>query len=238
MLPQLQAICSGEHDPSTRSPLPNPEAIPLAVLSGTSTFGLSLNFLAHLLLAGPDDASRIGNLLGDFARGTPESLVPRYPPEVVAGIVMHRKLDRFTDDHPAFHEARGLLASGRRRFAGIIVDVIFDHFLSIRWGEFSDLPLNQFVSDIYASFDRHPTWLGDELPSLLPRIKEDNWLLRYGSIAGIELTFQLLSRRSPRLGPIAGAGEDFNNSYRSFDLAFQQFFPDAQQYAAKMLEAG
>ncbi|MEC8942826.1 MAG: DUF479 domain-containing protein, partial [Verrucomicrobiota bacterium] len=56
-----------------------------------------MNYLAHLYLAGPTDASRIGNLLGDFVKGTPASLEGAYPVEVIAGIVMHRKLDRFTD---------------------------------------------------------------------------------------------------------------------------------------------
>ena len=84
-----------------------------------------MNYLAHLLLAGPTDASRVGNLLGDFVRGTPESLRGSYPDEVIAGIVMHRELDRFTDDHPAFQEARELLDPEHRRFAGIIIDIFF-----------------------------------------------------------------------------------------------------------------
>ena len=210
--------------------------IPLAVRCDGSTFGFGLNFLAHLLLAGPADASRIGNLLGDFARGTPESLTGRFPPEVIAGIVMHRKLDRFTDDHPAFHEARSYLAPERRRFAGIIVDVIFDHFLSLRWSEYCEQGLEEFVQDVYGAFDRHPTWLGDELPALLPRIKRNNWLLSYGTVEGIEYAFGRISKRSPRIAPIAGGGEEFRAHYAGFDRAFQQFFPEARTYAAELLE--
>ena len=88
-----------------------------------------MNYLAHLLLADDTDASRIGNLLGDFATGTIESLAERYPPEILRGIKMHRAVDRFTDSHEVFKHARNLLAPGRRRFAGIIIDIIFDHYL-------------------------------------------------------------------------------------------------------------
>lgn len=194
-----------------------------------------MNFLAHLYLAAPTDASRIGNLLGDFARGTPESLRDRFPPEVLDGIVMHRKLDRFTDGHPAFHEARDLLAPERRRFAGIVVDVIFDHFLSIHWTEFSDQPLPDFLQEIYDAFDRHPDWLGEELGPLVPRIKQENWLMSYATLDGIALTFGRIASRSPRLAPIAGTRDDLVAHYQSFDRAFHEFFPDVRAYAKELL---
>ena len=215
--------------------MPCPDTIPLAIRTRASTVGIHLNFLAHLLVAGPTDASRIGNLLGDFARGTPASLASHFPPEVVAGIVMHRKLDRFTDDHPAFREARALLAPERRRFAGIIVDIVFDHFLCLRWGQFCDTPLEEFIQDIYACFDRHPAWLGEELTSILPHMKRENWLLSYATIEGIALTLRRTSARSPRITPIARADKDLKTHYPAFDLAFQRFFPDVQEYAAELL---
>ena len=194
-----------------------------------------MNFLAHLLLAAPTDASRIGNLLGDFARGRPESLLDKFPPEVVAGIVMHRKLDRFTDEHPAFHDARALLSPERRRFAGIIVDVVFDHFLAKHWNQFSDQPLRDFIQEVYNGFDRHPDWLGEELGPLVPRIKQENWLMSYATIDGLGITFQRISIRFTRTGPILGAEQDLDAHYQSFDRAFQKFFPDVQAYAAELL---
>lgn len=190
-----------------------------------------MNYLAHLLLAGPDDASRIGNLLGDFVKGTPASLAGRYPAAVIAGIVMHRKLDRFTDEHAAFRTARDLLAPPRRRFAGIVVDIFFDHFLTVHWEQFSPLPLPAFLAEIYAAFARHPAWLGDELTRALPRMREENWLQSYGTLAGLALTFRRVAERSPRTAPIRASCHDLTAHYASFDRAFHQFFPDAQARA-------
>lgn len=191
-----------------------------------------MNYLAHIFLARPTDASRIGNLLGDFVRGTPDTLREQYPEEVVAGIVMHRALDRFTDDHPAFHEARALLPTELRRFAGIIVDIFFDHFLTQHWSTFSDHDLGGFVSEFYDAMERHPDWLSEDLKRALPRMRTENWLQSYGTISGIELTLQRVASRSPRLTPIATATQSLTDHYQSFDHAFHRFFPDVQKYAA------
>ena len=187
-----------------------------------------INFLAHLYLAAPTDASRIGNVLGDFVKGTPDSLRGRFPDEVVHGILMHRSLDRFTDAHPAFRESRALLAPERRRFAGIIVDVIFDHFLALHWETFSDVPLTDFIAEMYHTLARHPDWLDDTLRAILPRMREENWLHSYTTLEGLGLTFRRIARRSPRTTPVAGSLEDLTAHYQSFDHAFHQFFPDVR----------
>lgn len=191
-----------------------------------------MNYLAHLYLAGPSDASRIGNLLGDFVRGTPDSLRNLYPDEIIDGIIMHRALDQFTDNHPSFLEARKLLAPERRRFAGVIVDIFFDHFLTQHWSTFSDQGLPDFVTEIYDTLERHPEWLSDDLRRILPRMRKESWLEAYGSISGIELTLQRVSSRSNRFGPLADAGADLVSHYHSLDRAFHDFFPDARDYAA------
>ncbi|MDA0766965.1 MAG: ACP phosphodiesterase [Verrucomicrobia bacterium] len=193
-----------------------------------------MNYLAHVFLAHPTDASRIGNLLGDFVRGTPDSLCGPYPDAVVDGIVMHRALDRFTDTHPAFLEARALLAPERRRFAGIIVDIFFDHFLTQHWSTFSDQALPNFVSNFHDALERHPDWLSDDLRRIQPRMRKESWLESYGTIPGIDLTLRRVSTRSPRLTPIADGVRDLTDHYHSLDRAFHAFFPDAQTHAATL----
>lgn len=194
-----------------------------------------MNFLAHLHLAAPTDASRIGNLLGDFAKGTPDSLRERLPAEVVRGIVMHRSLDVFTDRHPAFRRARDLLSPERRRFAGVVIDVVFDHFLAVQWESFAPQPLDLFIAEIHAALDRHPEWLGPELTRILPRMKNENWLHSYGSLEGLDCTFRRISRRSPRTGPIAGSAADLADHYATFERFFRDFYPDAQAEARRIL---
>jgi len=68
-----------------------------------------MNYLAHLALAPATNASRIGNLLGDFAKGSESSLRTNLPSDLVDGIILHRAIDKYTDQHPSFLAARPLL---------------------------------------------------------------------------------------------------------------------------------
>ncbi|MDP0489597.1 MAG: ACP phosphodiesterase [Verrucomicrobiota bacterium JB023] len=195
-----------------------------------------MNFLAHLALAGPEDASRIGNLLGDFEKGTAAHLALRFPPEVVKGIIMHRHLDAFTDSHPAFVAARQLLKPERRRFGGILVDIFFDHFLALHWAKFHPGTVPAFIEEIHEVFDRHPNWLGDHLGPLMPRFKGENWLASYATPEGLEKTLERVSYRSPRLAPLAFAVPDLLASFDEFRRLFMEFYPDARCRARQLLE--
>ena len=173
----------------------------------------------------------MGALLGDFARGTPESLLERFPPEVVGGIVLHRAIDRFTDDHPIFLETKKLLHPSRKRFAGIIVDIIFDHFLAHSWTDYSEVPLPSFISDMHGILKRHRSWLTPELAAMIERMVEENWLGTYGTIPGLALTFRRVSQRRDFLAPLVGAEEDLTAHYHSFSRAFRRFYPELLEFA-------
>lgn len=190
-----------------------------------------MNFLAHLHLAEPGAASRVGNLLGDFVRGTPASLAPRFPAVVIRGIRQHRAIDRFTDSHPIFIAAKKLLAPERRRLAGISIDVFFDHFLTNHWQTFSRKNLGNFIAESYQMLENNPQWLTPELREILPRMKEENWLLTNGTIAGIELTLNRISHRRPFLSSLREAHLDLIGHYQSFDRAFHDFYPQILNFS-------
>lgn len=84
-----------------------------------------MNFLAHLHLAHLADSSLSGNLLADFVRGNPAT---HYPPDVVEGIYMHRRIDVMTDNLPEVREAREWFRHETRRVAPITLDVMWDQF--------------------------------------------------------------------------------------------------------------
>ncbi|MEO1834962.1 MAG: ACP phosphodiesterase [Akkermansiaceae bacterium] len=194
-----------------------------------------MNYLAHLYLAGATAASRIGNLLGDFVKGTTESLTDHYPPEVIDGIMMHRHLDRFTDQHEPFLQAREFLAKERRRVAGVVIDVFSDHFLTIHWNQYFDHPLPAFIEEIYDTLESHRDWLSPDLARVLPLMRSENWLRRYGTLEGQALTFERISERSPRLAPIRRSTDDLVAHYQSLDHSFRQFFAAARAQAKLLL---
>jgi len=189
-----------------------------------------MNYLAHLLLADDSDASRIGNLLGDFTRGPMEELAKLYPAELVRGIKMHRAVDSFTDSHEVFRRSRTLLSPERRRFAGIIVDIFFDHYLCLHWKQYCQLPLEEFIEEVYRALDEHPEWRAGRLAEAFPMMRSENWLMTYTTIEGIGLTLDRVSRRSPRISKIAGGAEDLRENYEAFEKHFHEFMPDLVKF--------
>lgn len=185
-----------------------------------------MNYLAHLLLADDSDASRIGNLLGDFTRGPISDLEKQFPAEVIRGIKMHRAVDRFTDSHPIFRKARTLLAPERRRFAGIIIDIFYDHFLCVHWKDYSQVPLPKFIESVYQALDAHPEWRAGRLAKAFPMMRDEDWLTRYATIEGVDDILQRVSRRSPRITKIAESIHDLHENYTAFETHFKRFMPD------------
>src|SRR6476661_6124760 len=105
-----------------------------------------MNYLAHLFLSEGTPESLIGNLLGDFVKGTPVNL---YPEEIRKGIDLHRKVDSYTDSHAIVRSSKSLVCADRRRFAGVLIDVFYDHFLAKNWLEYSEIPLRDFSRHVY-----------------------------------------------------------------------------------------
>lgn len=105
-----------------------------------------MNYLAHLHLGGQLPAQLLGSLYGDFVKGR---LQGQYSPQIEAAIQLHRSIDRFTDSHPLVGQALSRFTLTRRRYAGIVLDVFFDHCLARDWAQYADQPLERFTSQVY-----------------------------------------------------------------------------------------
>ena len=173
----------------------------------------------------------MGNFLGDFVKGLPSSFPDEYGAELVDGILMHRAVDVFTDAHPVFLRAKSLLAPERRRFAGILVDIFLDHFLSLEWDTLMKKGREEFISDFYSELSsfRIPS-IVDGFPEICERMAQQDWLGSYATLDGIELTIRRVVSRSARLAPMIGAREDFERNFDAFRECFDEFFPDVKQF--------
>jgi len=107
-----------------------------------------MNYLAHLHLGGQRPGQLLGSLYGDFVKGR---LQGQFAPEVEAAIQLHRRIDVFTDRHPLVDVALGRFSDTRRRYAGIVLDVFFDHCLARDWALYADQPLEQVLAQAKAA---------------------------------------------------------------------------------------
>lgn len=187
-----------------------------------------MNYLAHLFLADSTPESIIGNLLGDFLQGISQE---QYSIAIQQGIELHRKVDAYTDSHPTFKEAKQLISVSRRRFAGILVDIFYDHFLARNWQNYSSITLDNFSQKVYAILSQHQVILPDRLQRALPHMIQQDWLNKYQYISGIELTLNRMACRVNRQGEILASGiEELTAHYQELDRSFQSFFPELVRY--------
>lgn len=185
-----------------------------------------MNYLAHLYLAEDSDESLLGNLLGDFVKGR---LDQQYSAEIIKGIKTHRKVDLYTDSHPNFLVCKKLLRPDRRRFAGIIVDLGFDHFLAKNWSDYSDIELSEFTDRVYNVLLEYEHTLPQKLRDRLPYMVKDDWLGSYKNIDTIGLALHAISKRLIRFEkakPIKDGLDDIKANYLEFEANFREFFPD------------
>ena len=193
-----------------------------------------MNYLAHLYLAEQTWDGLLGSLLGDFVKGRPDD---RLSETVRRGIRLHRAIDSFTDAHPLHLESRNRIGKSRRRYAGIIVDVCYDHFLSRYWMDYSSESLTAFAERVYDVLREHRDDLPDRLRHIAPHMIADDWLGSYAELANVGRALDGIARRIKRRNTLAGALTEIKANYTALDGDFRRFFPELQSHAQSIRRA-
>lgn len=191
-----------------------------------------MNYLAHLVLAGDDPADRLGGLAGDFVKGVlPGSL----PADLAAGVRLHRAIDQYADAHPAFRQSRERVSSLRRRYAGVMVDMFYDHFLAVHWARYRDEPLRVYTRSVYGLVAERAGELPASFGDVAPHMAAQDWLASYRDPRAIATALDRMSQhRLRRANPLAGGGLELLGDYAGFEADFLVFFPDAQAFTASL----
>ena len=194
----------------------------------------AMNYLAHVFLARHSSAAMIGGLLGDFVKGS----IHGYPAEIRAGIVLHRAIDRYTDAHHLVRSSCALMSVRRRRYAGIMVDVFFDHFLACHWHRYTQTPLSVFTHATYAELLARSAEFPQRLQHVLPHMTQHDWLGSYQEVEAIDAAINGISRRMRRANPLLGGAQEMLDNYASLQANFLQFFPDLLQFVQERCALG
>lgn len=188
-----------------------------------------MNFLAHALLAGDADPDRVGGLMGDFVKG----LLPAgLPPALASGVALHRAIDSYADRHPAFVASRSRISASRRRVAGVLVDLFYDHLLARDWAEYGVGSLDDYSAGLYAALQRYRGVLPDPANAVANRMQAHDWLGSYRDVAAVGRAIDLMAvHRLRRPNPLAGGIAEFLADADGFAADFRSFLPDAQAFA-------
>jgi acyl carrier protein phosphodiesterase len=182
-----------------------------------------MNFLAHIYLSGDNDLIKIGNFMADGIRG---KQFETYPPEIQKGIILHRFIDTYTDAHLVFRESTKRLHKNYHHYAGVIVDVFYDHFLAKNWNNYSDENLVDFTNRFYQSLQDNYDFLSERTKGLMPYMIEYNWLVSYQTVEGISRILTQMDGRTKNESKMRFSPNELIEYYSDFELEFTVFFED------------
>ncbi len=186
-----------------------------------------MNYLAHLHLGGQRPGQLLGSLYGDFVKG---QLRGHYPPQIEAAIALHRQIDVFTDRHAVVGQALSRFTDTRRRYAGIVLDVFFDHCLARDWAQYSDGPLEHFTAGVYRVLAAEPC-LPERLARVAPHMMANDWLGSYRDFAVLEQVLRGIARRLSRPEELNAAMAELERLYEPLSDDFRLFYPQLQVFS-------
>lgn len=182
-----------------------------------------MNFLAHIYLSGDHELVKIGNFMADGIRG---KQFENYHSEIQKGIILHRFIDTYTDSHPLFRKSTKRLHEKYHHYAGVIVDVFYDHFLAKNWNLYSDEKLEVFVARFYQSLQDNYDLLSERVQGILPYMIEHNWLVSYQTVDGIHKILTQMDGRTKNESKMRFSSNELREYYTDFENEFSFFFDD------------
>jgi len=186
-----------------------------------------MNFLAHVYLSCDNEDLLIGNMIADFIRNKE---VASYSEEVQKGIVLHRKIDSYTDNHPIVRQGTNRLQPFHHKYAPVVIDVLYDYLLVKNWNRYSGESLPNFTKYVYEILERRMGELPLKLQKRLPGMIAGDWLTSYGTIKGLSFVFDKMDERAKFKANFSQAPKNLLMDYDAYNEEFNQFFPEVINY--------
>lgn len=182
-----------------------------------------MNFLAHIYLSGDNDLLKIGNFMADSIHG---KRYLDYADDLQKGILLHRFIDTFTDAHPIYRQSRRRLYEKYGHYAGVIMDIVYDHFLAKNWKAYSEVNLEEYAAQFYQSLQNNFELLTPKTQNLLPYLINQNWLVQYASLKGLETILYQMDNRTKNSVHMHKAIAEVQLFYSELEHEFTEFMEE------------
>ena len=153
---------------------------------------VTMNYLAHAFLSNNNKDLLVGNFIADHVTGNNFS---DYSPQIIEGIILHRRIDAFTDAHTHFKKSKRVFYTGFEKYSGILIDIYFDYFLAKNFLYHSNIALDIFSENVYKIYTAHETILPKSSARFLGYVVKNNIYSAYATAQGIERVLYHLSQR-------------------------------------------
>lgn len=187
-----------------------------------------MNFLAHVFLSGNNENLILGNLIADSVKG---KMIDLFADEVKKGILLHRMIDTYTDNHAIVKLSKMRLEPKYKKYAAVIVDIYYDHFLAAHFHRFSTASLSHTAHTAYHILIKNFDILPPKSKRILPFMATQNWLEGYANLHDLQRVFNGMSRRASFASGMEEAIDDLRKDYQSYEEEFFGFFPDVMKYS-------
>jgi acyl carrier protein phosphodiesterase len=191
-----------------------------------------MNYLAHLYLSGTDHEIMTGNFIGDHVKG---KNYDGFSEGIIKGIELHRAIDTFTDAHAAVGESKARLRPAFHKYAPVIVDVFYDHFLAAGWKKYSSIKLSDYTKFTYEVILRRKEIIPERALRMLSHMVPHNWLLNYAHLEGINKALTGMASRTTFNSGMEKATQWLEKDYDLYKEEFELFFPDLEKHAHDFL---
>ncbi len=186
-----------------------------------------MNYLAHIFLSGIKDEIMIGNFIGDYVKGKDYN---KYPDLIKKGILLHRRIDTFTDKHKIVSQSKSYFAKRYHKYSGIIIDILYDHFFANNWDSFAAQPLDEFKENVFDCLKKNHSILPERVQFFVPSFIKNDWIGVYKSIDGIITVLNRMSMRTTLPDYSEFAREVLRKYYVQLESEFLTFFPEIIKY--------
>jgi acyl carrier protein phosphodiesterase len=186
-----------------------------------------VNYLAHFYLANGDKGLMVGNFIADHIVG---NQYLKFPEAIQKGVLQHRAIDTFTDEHPVVLESKKRLRPVFHKFSPAIADVFYDYLLAKRWSEYSNQDLEQFTLKAYEVINEFHHVLPEKAAFMFRYMERDNWLYNYLKIEGIDRALTGMSKRTIKGSKMELAAEYLRQDEELYLAEFDAFFPELETH--------
>lgn len=188
-----------------------------------------MNYLGHAVLSFGNAGVLTGNMIADHVKG--KLILEKFPAEVKKGILLHRKIDEFSDVHPATQRAKLWFRESYGLYSGAIMDVVYDHFLANDAKHFASTDeLLKFTQNVYKQVEQYAEYFPPAFANYFPYMKEQNWLYGYRTLQGLQRSLQGLSRRATHMPPVDIAYQIFITHYYQLAQCYYEFADDVVSF--------
>jgi len=192
-----------------------------------------LNYLAHQLLSFKNSDLMIGNFIADSIQG---NRFNGLNDNIIKGIILHRKIDTFTDTHPIYLTSKHRFSKDFGKYSGVLMDMIYDHYLAKNFDNYSEIKLQEFSNHSYAILNESLNIFPEPAKRFHSYMVENNVLVNYSTLQGMETVLTHLNHRIRHRYQLQNAIAMVKEQDTEIEEEFIMFFDDLHRYCLEQEE--